>query len=54
MAKMGVAPADRYIVKLECLRLLATLHLDPAKTHFISGFIDAYLRLSKDELGMAK
>jgi hypothetical protein len=40
MAKMGIAAADRPKVKLECLRLLATLRLDPAKSHFISSFID--------------
>ena len=50
MAKMGIATAERPKVKLECLRLLATLRLDPARTHFISAFIDTYLRLSADEL----
>ena len=33
-------------VKLECLRLLATLRLDPARMQLISGFVDTYLRLS--------
>jgi Domain of unknown function (DUF4351) len=47
---MDIDPADRYKVKLECLRLLATLRLDRARTHLISGFIDTYLRLSSDEL----
>ena len=40
---------DRTRVKLECLRLLATLQLNPAKMQLISGFIDTYLRLSAEE-----
>ena len=31
MAKMNIADSDRPKVKLECLRLLATLRLNPAK-----------------------
>jgi hypothetical protein len=49
MAKMNIEPSDRRRVKLECLRLLATLRLDPAKMQLISGFIDTYLRLSSEE-----
>jgi hypothetical protein len=49
MAKMAIAPADRPRVKLECLRLLATLRLDPARTRLISGFIDTYLQLNAHE-----
>ena len=46
MSKMRIAPADRPRVKLECLRLLTTLRLDPARVHLISGFIDTYLHLN--------
>jgi Domain of unknown function (DUF4351) len=49
MSKMRIAPADRPKVKAECLRLLATLRLDPARTRLISGFVDTYLRLSQRE-----
>jgi hypothetical protein len=49
MAKMSIAPADRVRVKLECLRLLATLRLNRAKMRLISGFVDAYLNLSLSE-----
>jgi len=49
MAKMAIAPADRVRVKAECLRLLITLKLDSARSRFISGFIDTYLRLERDE-----
>lgn len=49
MARMQIQPADRPKVKAECLRLLATLHLDPARMQLISGFIDTYLRLNAAE-----
>lgn len=49
MAKMNIAPQERPRVKLECLRLLATLRLDPARMQLISGFIDTYLRLTAEE-----
>lgn len=49
IAKMNIAPAERRQVKFECLRLLATLQLDPARMQLISGFIDTYLRLNADE-----
>ena len=50
MAKMKMAERERPRVKLECLRLLATLRLDPARTKLIGGFIDSYLELSAREL----
>lgn len=49
MAKMRIAPEDRPRVKLECLRLLASLRLDPARMQLISGFVDTYLRLNAAE-----
>lgn len=49
MAKMKIEPKDRPRVKAECLRLLATLRLDPARTRLISGFVDTYLRLNAQE-----
>jgi len=49
MAKMRIAPKDRVRVKLECLRLLVTLKLDPARMRLVSGFIDTYLRLDERE-----
>ena len=50
MAKMRIAPEDRPRVKLECLRLLATLKLDRARQALIRDFMDAYLRLSAAEV----
>jgi hypothetical protein len=49
MSKMKVAKRDRPRVKAECLRLLVTLKLDPAKTRLISKFVDTYLRLNTQE-----
>ena len=49
MAKMKIAPEDRPKVKAECLRLLVTLKLNPAKMQLISGFIDVYLNLNESE-----
>jgi predicted transposase/invertase (TIGR01784 family) len=49
MAKMQIDIADRPRVKVECLRLLATLRLDPARSQLISGFVDTYLKLNVQE-----
>lgn len=49
MAKMRIETNDRPKVKAECLRLLATLRLDPVRTRLISGFVDTYLRLNTQE-----
>lgn len=49
MAKMQIDSVDRPKVKAECLRLLVTLQLNPARTELISGFIDTYLRLGQSE-----
>ena len=49
MAKMNIAEEDRAKVKAECLRLLITLRLNPAKMQLISGFIDTYLNLNPAE-----
>ncbi len=49
MSKMKIDAADRPRVKVECLRLLATLRLDPARSQLISGFVDTYLRMNVEE-----
>jgi len=49
MAKMQMAAEDRPKVKVECLRLLASLKLDPARSKLIGGFIDSYLKLTAKE-----
>ena len=49
MAKMRIDPKDRPRVKLECLRMLITLKLDPARATLISAFMNSYLRLNATE-----
>jgi hypothetical protein len=49
MAKMKIDKQDRPTVKAQCLGLLVTLKLDPAKMQLISGFVDSYLRLNSNE-----
>ncbi|MGC4044525.1 MAG: DUF4351 domain-containing protein [Armatimonas sp.] len=49
MIKMRIASEDRLRVRVECLRLIVTLKLDPARTQLIAGFIGTYLRLNASE-----
>ena len=49
IAKMNIAKRDRPKVKAECLRLMVTLKLNPAKSQLIAGFIDTYLNLNSAE-----
>lgn len=49
MSKMNIPTEERPFVKAECLRLLITLKLDPARMQLISGFVDTYLRLDVTE-----
>jgi hypothetical protein len=49
MSKMNISEQDRPRVKVECLHLLASLQLDPARNFLISGFVDTYLRLNRAE-----
>jgi flagellar biosynthesis/type III secretory pathway protein FliH len=46
---MQMEPAERPLVKLEALRLLHRLGLNPAQVQLISGFIDTYLKLNPAE-----
>jgi Domain of unknown function (DUF4351) len=49
MSKMKIDKKDRAKVKVECLRAIATLKLDPARVSILSGFVDSYLNLDKLE-----
>ena len=49
MVKMNIPTSERPQVKAECLRLLTTLKLDPARMKMISGFVDVYLELNAAE-----
>ena len=46
---MQIAARDRPKVKVQCLRLIATLKLDPARSHLIAGFVHTYLKLTGQE-----
>jgi hypothetical protein len=48
-AKMKIAPKDRPKVKAQCLRLLVTLKLNPARMQLIWGFVESYLELNPQE-----
>ena len=50
MAKMKMSVKDRPKVKAECLRLLASLKLDPARATLIGGFVESYLSLTAQEM----
>ena len=49
MTKMHIAVGDRPRVKLECLRMLATLKLDKARATLIGAFMTSYLELTTAE-----
>ena len=49
MSKMKIATAERAKVKVECLRAIATVKLDPARISILSGFVDTYLSLNTRE-----
>lgn len=50
MAKMRIAAKDRSHVKLECVRKIAGLELSLAEKRMLTGFVDTYLDLTKNEL----
>lgn len=50
MSKMKIEKKDRAKVKVECLRAIATLKLDPARVSVLSGFVDTYLNLNQVEV----
>ena len=49
MAKMKMKRQERPLVKVECLKQMARLRLNPAQAKMISGFVDLYLRLEGQE-----
>ena len=50
MARMKIRKRDRAMVKVQCLRLLATLRLDREKSGLICHFVNSYLRLNAREM----
>ena len=51
LGKMGYRPEERVRVKVEFMRMLARLRLDPARTALLAGFFETYLRLNEAEEG---
>lgn len=49
MSKMGYTEQEKVQVKREFVRMLARMKLDPVRNHFLIGFFEKYLRLSKRE-----
>ena len=49
LSKMGFQEKERIQVKLEFLRLLTRLKLDPARLELIAGFFETYLKLNQKE-----
>ncbi|MBT2238312.1 Rpn family recombination-promoting nuclease/putative transposase [Heyndrickxia coagulans] len=49
LSKMGYTETERVQVKLEFLRMLARMELDPAKMRLLYGFFDYYLKLNEKE-----
>jgi len=49
LSKMGFSKKEKVLVKLEFLRLLTRLKLDPARMELITGFFETYLQLNRQE-----
>ncbi|GAB2556969.1 RpnC/YadD family protein [Gracilibacillus alcaliphilus] len=49
LSKMGYTRQERVQVKLEFLRMLSRLELDPAKMELLQGFFETYLKLTDEE-----
>jgi hypothetical protein len=52
MTKMRIAPEDRPRVKLEFLRMVATLRLNKARSELLRNFMTRYLKLTAQEQTM--
>ena len=46
---MGFRPEERVRVKLEFLRMLARMKVDPARMELLAAFFEAYLKLNREE-----
>jgi len=49
LGKMGFKQEEKVKVKLEFMRMLARLKLDPARTELLGGFFETYLKLNREE-----
>ncbi|WP_238456457.1 DUF4351 domain-containing protein [Desulfotruncus arcticus] len=46
---MGFKPEEKVTVKLEFMRMLVRLKLDPARMELLAGFFETYLKLNREE-----
>lgn len=49
LSKMGYPEKERVLVKLEFLRMLVRMELDPARMTLLTGFFETYLNLNEAE-----
>jgi hypothetical protein len=49
LSKMGYQEKERVQVKLEFLRMLVRMELDPARMTLLTGFFETYLQLNEEE-----
>ncbi len=49
LSKMGFRPEERVRVKLEFLRMLARMKVDPARMELLAAFFETYLKLNREE-----
>ncbi|MCL6614206.1 MAG: DUF4351 domain-containing protein [Firmicutes bacterium] len=49
LSKMGYRPEEKVRVKIEFLRMLARMRLDPARMTLLAGFFETYLKLTQAE-----
>lgn len=49
LSKMGYQEHERVQIKMEFLRMLSRMELNPAKMELIYGFFETYLKLSREE-----
>jgi len=46
---MGFKPEEKVKVKLEFMRMLIRMKLDPARMELLAGFFETYLKLNEEE-----
>jgi predicted transposase YdaD len=49
LSKLSYQPSERVAVRLEFLRQLARMQLDPARMELVTAFFDSYLELTAEE-----
>lgn len=49
LSKMGFSQEERVKLKLEFMRMLTRMKLDPARTELLGGFFESYLKLNREE-----